>query len=187
MPVSHDETGTNVYTNCFYSCRYCNRDRGATPGVDPAGGRRLLNPSDVVWTEHFVVAGDAIDPRGGSEDAAYTHAAYNLNHPRKVEMRRFRRETIEECLELLERGREVLTQLFEKAKHVHDPALVDEARLIGDAMRRAWRDLEVFEVVPRDAQSPCACGVEDRCVIPEVLKEQTIEVEPYFADSSSPR
>ena len=117
-------------------------------------------------------------PRQDNADASYTQTTYNLNHPRKVAMRRFRRETIEECLDLLAQGQSILGRLLEKAVRARGPELAGEIKVIEDALHRAWRDLEVFEVVPRDAQASCACRVDDgRCSIPRILGEQTIEVE----------
>jgi hypothetical protein len=139
---------------------------------------RLLNPCRDRWAEHFIVAGDAIVAREDDNAAAYTHAVYNLNDPRKVEMRRFRRETVKEALDLLERGRSFLAYLLAKAGRTHDPKLVDEAKIIEDALRGAWRNLEAFAVIPRDAPESCACAVEDRCVIPQLLEEQAIEIKP---------
>ncbi len=178
VPSSHDEAGTNDYLNCFYVCRYCNQDRGTAATIDPQDGSRLLNPCSDVWNEHFVAEGDQLRPAVGSADAAYTHAAYDLDDPRKIEMRRFRRDTVEACLRLIESGRTVLDRLLDRALQTQEPALVAEAKLIEEALRRAWQELESFKVVPRDARSPCACGGEGLDVVPRALQEQTIEIEP---------
>ncbi len=45
------------YVNCFYCCRYCNRDRGVKPRTTPAGG--LLNPSSVSWGGRIGIASQA--------------------------------------------------------------------------------------------------------------------------------
>lgn len=174
-PVNHDVTGIHLYANCFYICQFCNRARSATPNIDPADGNRLLNPCEDAWAEYFYSAGDEIQPREGSSDAAYTHATYHLNDPRKIARRRYRRITIEECLDLLERGGVILTRLLKEAAIQHDPSLVEESRVLQDALRRAWRDLEMFEVVPQDASDSCACNGEDYRSIPSVLEEQTVE------------
>ncbi len=155
------------------------------PNVDPVDGRRLLNPCADSWTEHFLVTGDEIESRASGGDAAYTHAAYHLNDPRKVERRRYRRETIEECLALLELGSSLLPRLLRKATETNEPVLVDEARVIATAMRRAWRDLEALAVLPWDAPAACACG-EGHCSIPQLLAEQTLEIEPPYSETSDP-
>lgn len=177
VPVSHDEGGTNDFMNCFYICQYCNQDRNAAPTIELKDGRRLLNPCHDVWAEHFVTDGDALKPRTDSGDAAYTHTTYDLDDPRKIEMRRFRRETVNDCMSLIERGRAMLARLLDKALQTQEPALVDEAKLIEDALRRAWQELETFKAVPRDAQSFCPCDGEGLCTVPQALQEQTIEIE----------
>ncbi len=176
IPVSHDAAGTNDYSNCFYACCYCNQARSASP-VESRDDRHLLNPCRNAWAEHFVLDGDTIVPRQGDSDAIYTQSIYNLNDPRKVEMRRFRREIVGEALDLLERGRSFLAYLLEKAGREHDSRLIDEAKIIEDGLRGAWRNLEAF-MVPRDAQSSCACAADELCTIPRILEEQVIEIEP---------
>ncbi len=177
VPVSHDATRINEYINCFYVCLFCNQARRTMVNVAPAAGARLLNPCADVWADHFVVEDDHIEVRDSSVDAAYTHGAYDLNDPRKVKRRRDRREAIEECLELIEQGSSYVAQLLEKATVTQNPSLVDQAKRIGEALHRVWRDLEAYAVVPLDAPVACACGAE--CdAIPELLEEQTIEMEP---------
>ncbi len=174
--MSHDESGVNDYTNCFYACRYCNQARGVTPVVVNEE-RRLLNPCRDAWADHFILDGDTLVPKPGDSDAVYTHAVYHLDDPRKVELRRFRRETVKEALQLLERGRSFLVGLLQRAGQAHDPMLVSEAQLIENALRGAWRNLETFRVVPQDAQASCACSDAGLCVIPQLLEAQTIEVD----------
>ncbi|MCP3959108.1 MAG: HNH endonuclease [bacterium] len=173
VPVSHK--GTNLYPNCFYICRFCNRARSAAANVDPEDGRRLLSPTSSVWAEHFVVAGDEIEAREGSDDAAYTRDAYDLNDHRKAARRRYRREAIDECLAMVRESGSICRRLLEDAVATHKPELVDAAKAIEAGLRRAWRDLEVFEVVPPDAPSRCACDVEAPS-IPRLLEEQSIEI-----------
>ncbi len=177
VPASHDEEGTNDYINCYYICLFCNQDRRAIPTIEPKEGSRLLNPCDDVWAERFVVDGDALKPRRGGRDAAYTSAVYDLNDPRKIEMRRFRRETIRDCMSLIERGEAVLNRLLDRALEANDPALVEEAKLIEDALRRAWQELEAFKVVPRDVRRTCPCDGENLYTVPQALQEQTIDIE----------
>ena len=178
MPVSEDEESTNDYLNCFYVCLYCNQDRGTSETINPEDGSRLLNPCSDVWEEHFAVTGDRLRPAGGSGDAAYTHAAYDLDDPRKVEMRRYRRETVEACLRLVERGQPVLERLLDRALDTQDPILIDEAKIIEEAIRRAWLELERFRAIPRDARTSCACTDEELCVAPQALLDQTLEIDP---------
>jgi hypothetical protein len=178
LPVSNGAESTNDYVNCFYICRYCNRDRSTAPTIDPKDGRRLLNPCADVWEEHFRPEGDTLEPKVENSDASYTHAVYDLDDPRKVELRRFRRETIEECLRLIEHGQKVLDRLLERALQTREAMLIDEAKIIEDALRRAWQELESFKVVPRDARSSCPCDEEELYEVPQALQQQTLAVEP---------
>ncbi len=178
VPVSDDEEGTNDYLNCFYICQYCNQDRGTAKTINPEDGSRLLNPCSAVWEGHFKVVEDRLRPVDGGDDAEYTHAAYDLDDPRKVEMRRYRRETVEACLTLIERGQPVLERLLDRALDTQDPILIDEAKIIEEAIRRAWLELERFKAIPQDARDSCACQNERLCVAPRALQEQTIEIEP---------
>lgn len=182
VPVSRDEEGVNEYTNCFYICRLCNGARSAKPNFDPQSGRRLLDPCRDVWDEAFVLSGDEIKPRDGSGDAAYTHEAYDLNDPYKVGMRRYRRETIRERLEVLEREPALHERLLEKARTSGDPEFIEMAHELEGGLRRAWRDLGLFPAIPRDAPCPCECGDDSLCRIPPVLEEQALEIEAPFTN-----
>ncbi len=177
VPVSYDEAAANEYRNCFYACRYCNQDRAARANVDPQSGGRLLNPCHVSWEDHFTVADDKMTPRDDDLDGLYTSQAYNLDHPRKVRMRRLRRKAVRELLQLLRKGRELHASLLERAVAEEDPALIEEARLLALFLRRAIEDLERFKVIPEDAKRPCICSDETLCTLPPVLDEQVIEVE----------
>jgi len=178
VPVSYAEEGVNEYGNCFFICQFCNQDRSTAPTTDSKSGSRLLNPCDDVWEEHFVAEGDTLRPKAENGNAVYTHAAYDLDDPRKLEMRRFRRETVRDCLRMIERGQRVLDRLLEKALQEREPALLEEAKVIEDAVRRAWQEIEAFKVVPRDARRSCPCDDEDLFEVPRVLWEQTVEIEP---------
>ena len=177
QPISHAPEGRNDYGNCFYICRFCNIARGNKP-VKTEAGVRLLNPCVEIWSEHFVIAQDRLQPQK-SEDANYTHTIYDLDDPRKVTMRRHRRNTIEECLKIVEKGPDLRDRLLERAVKADRPQLVEEARLVDRAIRLAWRDLIQFSAVPTDADVNCAC--EDglvRCRLPDVLENQLVEVQP---------
>lgn len=177
VPVSHDEAAVNEYRNCFYACRYCNQDRAAQANVDPESGCRLLNPCHDSWEDHFRVTEDKLTPRDGDLDGLYTYRVYNLDHPRKVRMRRLREKAVRELLHLLLKGRELHARLLERSIAEADPALIEEARLLALFLRRAGEDLERFEAIPYDARCPCICSDEALCTLPQVLDEQVIEVE----------
>lgn len=177
VPVSHGEAAVHEYRTCFYACRYCNQDRAAQANVDPQSGARLLNPCDDPWADHFRATNDKLMPRGNDLDALYTHRVYNLDHPRKVRMRRLRRKAVRELLQLLLKGPQLHARLLERAVAEADPALIEEAQLLALVLRRAGEDLERFKIVPFDAKRPCICSDEAPCTLPQLLAEQAIEVE----------
>ncbi len=177
VPVSYDEAAANEYRNCFYACRYCNQDRATRANVDSESGSRLLNPCHDPWQDHFRAADGRVTPRDDDPDGLYTYRVYNLDHPRKVRMRRLREKAIRELLQLLVKGRALHVRLLERAAAEADPALIEEARLLAIFLRRAGEDLERFEVIPHDARRPCICSDEALCTLPQVLDEQVIEME----------
>lgn len=166
----------NEYTNCFYACRFCNLDRGSQANVDPETGGRLLNPCADAWDERFERAGDRLIARQKDRDAAYTHRVYNLDHPRKVEMRRFRRETLQAYLDLLEEGPRSHDRLLDRAIETGDPSLVLEAERLARFMRMAFDFLTRYQLLPHDRQTWCLCGDERLCKVPETLAAQALEI-----------
>ncbi len=176
VPVSFNEAAYNEYRTCFYACRYCNQDRAARANIDPQSGGRLLNPCDEFWAEHFTATNDKLTPGDDDPDALYTYRVYNLDHPRKVRMRRLRRKAVRELLHLLLKGRELHVRLLERAVVDADPKLIEEAQLLALFLRRAGEDLERFKVIPHDARRPCICSDEAICTLPQVLDEQAVEV-----------
>lgn len=183
IPISSDPGRAGDYKNCFYICRYCNRARSAAPIAVEGGEGRLLSPCSDIWQESFSLAGDELEPRRDDTAAAYTLATYDLNDPRKTARRRRRRKVIRARLAFIEQAERARERLLEKGIRNREPELVDLAGLLEQALRRAWQDLERFRVVPADAQCPCACGDEELCEIPDVLREQIQEV---VRESGSP-
>ncbi len=58
VPVAAATEAINDYANCFYACRLCNGARSNVPVS--LLGKRLLNPCDDVWAEHFEADGDRL-------------------------------------------------------------------------------------------------------------------------------
>lgn len=173
-PMSTHEELKSVYDNCFYSCRFCIISRGKAPVVD-GQRRRLLNPCRDVWGEFFELRGDEIQPRRRDDsDAHYTLQVYDLNDPRKVAMRKHRRETIEECRRIVNEVQLHHDRALSRARDTGDPEMVDLARVLWQSLRSAYEDLERYVPVPLDADQVCRCGRTDHLSIPKVLEEQTI-------------
>lgn len=170
ITLSASKESANDYENCFYSCRLCNRDRSFAPIVD-GQGRRLLNPCSDAWAEHFELVGDELRPLPGDADAGYTHAAYNLDDPRKVMMRRSRREVLTACLALFREGYPKIQALIESA----DPKGVSAARELRECVKLAAKQLERHIAIPKDA-GDCRCERRSDPSLPKELETQTIVV-----------
>lgn len=179
-PVSADPEQAGSYANCFYCCRFCNENRWSTPAVDPLGSK-LLNPCTHVWGNHFFVSGDQLLPVEADSDAAYTTAAYDLNDPRKREMRRARQERLDECLSLLKDGPDLITSALVASRRAESRqeavALLTVAVRIHKEIRRAVKEVLRHAAVPMDADRSCRCGTPKDHVLPGWLEAQTQEIE----------
>ena len=161
----------NSYENCFYTCRFCNEARGSSPLIDKQQ-RRLLNPCLVPWRDHFRLDMDQMYIHGDSNDAVYTYETYDLNDPRKVRMRRKRRESLSEHLDVVTESKTLHDKLLQLARDTGDPTLVDDAEETWNHFNYAYKDLERFSPIPEDASSNCVCGQHH--YLPEVLEEQIL-------------
>lgn len=149
----------NVYENCLYACRYCNRHRGRQPHLGGAG-QRLLNLCDTVWSEHFVRDGDELKPRDGQTDTQYTHEVYKLDSPIKRRARKLRREKIVEYQKAVNDYPPIIKALRDKGFKDDDRNLIQAAAMLSETRRYALEDTRThFSLVPRDAQMPCPCGL----------------------------
>lgn len=156
VPVSNGGD-VNDYQNCFYACRFCNQARGDAPVVD-SRGRRLLNPCSHVWAEHFRPELDCLAPL--SEEAAYTHEAYDLDDPRKVELRKIRCERLQELGQLLSEGPPLLERLIRRLPAQPVESQLDILRAAEELRRsigNALRDMLRYLAIPRDADATCRC------------------------------
>jgi hypothetical protein len=184
VPRSQAPEVANEYTNSFYICRFCNEARGAASLVSH-DGRRLLNPCEIAWQECFELDGDEIRVVGGNPDAIYTLDVYDLNDPRKVRMRRKRRQTLSELVDVVTKARPLRDRLLQRAVETGDPTLVDDARTMWKNLLYARKDLLRFVPIPEDASPSCACGHNRHHTLPEVLEEQLLTIDPsdFFGDA----
>lgn len=170
-----------IIENCFYCCRLCNGVRAQIP-ITGADGCRLLNPCAEVWAERLqAVDGDRLQPRPSDPDALYTAFVYDLNDPRKVNLRKARRERIAESLEVLSQGPLLVAVLLEASKRASDreaEAFLAAAVSFERQMVRARSVLERHAAVPQDAVDVCRCGDPSCCTLPAWLEEQTWDLPP---------
>jgi hypothetical protein len=176
IPVSHDNSQKNIYSNCCLICPFCNRSRSAAPIDNPLGEGRLLNPCEVAWQDVFILEGNELQPREESSDAAYTRDTYDFNEPRKMRMRQLRREAIEAFSEFQGRFRELQVRLLAKAKKNSDPELVDVAQEMQNLRGPIAKELARFQAIPWNADQFCRCGDTENHSLPDVLDQQTLDI-----------
>lgn len=176
---------TNSYDNCLYICRLCNTARSNRPVVD-AIGRRLLNITLDIWSDHFRLDGVRLVPHDGDVDAQYTFEAYDLDDPRKIAMRRNRQEAISLALDLMTRAEAAMASLTDRARQdvlSGDAALIargqqelDAAAALYAGILNACRTLERWEAVPIDSATVCRCaGIVDP-TLPDSINAQLVVV-----------
>jgi hypothetical protein len=169
----------NKYENCFYTCRLCNGSRANSPLID-GRGRRLLEPCNQVWSDHFEIGAEGrLRPSAGDADAAYTHEAYDLDDPRKRELRQVRAERLGECLQVLMEGPELLVALMDRLQTESlkkRPLLLRVAEQLRASIQAALREVSRYSAVPRDADASCRCSWTDHHQLPSWLAEQILEV-----------
>lgn len=165
QPMALAPHRANEYANLLYVCRFCNVSRGIKP-IESGLGARLLNPTAVAWAEHFAASADKLAFEPCDEDAEYTLEIYDINDPRKITLRRERRDKILECLDIINRGQGTISELLARAEVLVEPTLVEAARMLQQAVVMARRDIERYQAVPPDA--PEAGG-------PKVLSRELTE------------
>lgn len=172
----------NDYDNCFLACRYCNLARGIKPIESREA--KLLDPTSSAWHSHFELQDDHLRSRADDPDAEYTHRAYDLDDPIKVELRRFRRKVYEDRWALLEEAKEDLDWLLAQTQEMTRQQRWDEARRFLSVMRNlqraqlgALRDLSRFRAIPRDAPATCSCSDPEELTLPPELAIRTIQLD----------
>lgn len=158
-----------MYSNCAYSCRYCNNVRRDQP-IEHASGARLLHPWRHAWGDHFRLHDDRLEPlRDGPEgrDARYTERVYRLNDRRKVELRRQRRALLSDRIELFEHDLAALRRVAaEQTTAENRLRILELARQLDRARRQALRELRCRSAIPRDAPGTCHCGHDEHHTLP---------------------
>ena len=164
----------NDYTNCFYACRYCNRDRGIA--LEARDGAELLNPCSAAWGAHFRRSGPDLVPSADDRDADYTERTYRLNSPVKTTAREKRAEAISDAVMVLHETPGLIAWLLEKStgREDRDTSLAVAHMLMKDR-RRAITQLERYMATPLDADAPCVCGASSQG-LPLFFDTQCFEV-----------
>lgn len=162
------------YANCFYSCLFCNQARGDRPDVEQQ--RRLLDPCSVPWADHFELAEFSLQPK--DPDAEYTASCYDLNEPRRVQLRMSRYEAVSEALHVIRRGPVLVKDLLAVAALVpwsERAALLEAAAQLRTTIVLAMRQVIRLRPIPSGADARCACAV-DVPALPAFLREQVLDI-----------
>jgi hypothetical protein len=176
---SHDSRLMGIYGNTIYVCRLCNGDRSDADHED-GHGRRLLDPTKDVWSDHFRIVGDRLVPFDGDADAAYTEDVYDINEPRKVRLRKIRRERRDDFLALLNPKLARLAQLKFREACGAPGEVVEIAQTISglrDEIVRLCRLASPGTWVPDDAPTSCRCGRASARTLPATYLRQAVEIE----------
>ncbi len=167
------------YTNCLYSCRFCNRARGQRPNVD-ADGHHLLEPTSTAWHLHFRYSGTKLVPVPGDPDAEYTCAAYDFNDPRKQTCRNDRQKAIRRAFDAINRTAAPRVRLLGLAQRL--PLLEDRIAVLQAAAdlemarRHAIQDLRRYFPIPSDKDATCCCKVAVVLKLPTFLADQCVDL-----------
>ena len=159
-PQSTHPSLKDIYENCFYACRFCNRARGTKP-VQDDNGVRLLNPCEDAWADHFKVVDDSLIPTGAR--AIRTELAYRINADRNVRVRRKRREVITTRTQMLVdiaarvKKLSALSMSTNTEPDVRAMA-VGWLRDLAAARAAAIQDLRRYINPPADRPRTCACN-----------------------------
>ena len=158
-----DPSRRDEYANCLYSCRFCNRARGATPVSDEAG-RTLLDPRVTAWGEHFRVIDHVMTTQPGDSNADYTFETYDLADARKTTCRRTRAESLSRAVQTLNEGAKLEGQLLEMASVSSDEkrdTLIVAANALREQQRSARSAVQRYCAVPADAEE-CPCSAPNK-------------------------
>ncbi len=158
------ELRENEYTNCYYSCRFCNQARATRPLID-ASGRHLLDPCADAWSGHFKRVRHEIVRRSDADvDAEYTSVAYDINDPRKIAIREERALVLRTVRSAVDEIPPKLANLSKIAKRV--PEALAHMKRLRVHLKRAFRDLERYAFKPVDAPQKCRCEDPAACALP---------------------
>lgn len=176
VPRSHAPDLTNEYGNCLYACRFCNGARSKAPNVD-AKGRNLLDPCTTPWASRFQRQDFSLVPR--DPDAEYTAETYDLDDPRKREMRRARADSIGLGLRILSEGPDRIRRLLQVAERVAGDdrsVIIETAEALQIQVVAARKELTRFRMVPPDADEACRCDSDAVRELPSFLASQGTEL-----------
>lgn len=165
-----DPGAADNYLNCHYACRWCNRARGTQ---DPHPGTPWAYSSDVAWGAAFRAMGDHLVPSDRRYDA--TLHAYDLNDPRKVELRADRRMAIETAMRALAENPSLIERLLDQVNRssaVDAAASLDAARKLRVQVLEAAKTLKRYTAVPADCPGACSCGMSAARNLPGWLADQ---------------
>lgn len=179
MTVEHRELRKNNparaadYDNLIYVCTYCNQSRRDKPLVE--GSVELLNPAEASWSEHFRLGDEyRLVPKEGDLAAERTACVYDVDEPRRQEIRRSRDERLRWSLDRIEEIPQFLEWVSGQLREsrIQPIELVRLARELRRDLRHAERELERYPAFPKDRSKRCACPKRKTFSLPPGLQRQ---------------
>lgn len=86
--IAEKHRGQTVAANLCLSCIYCNRNKGSdisSIDLETMQLARLFNPRTDIWSEHFRLTGNRIEPL--TSEGRVTEFVLQLNSPAQLERR----------------------------------------------------------------------------------------------------
>jgi hypothetical protein len=162
------------YENCFYICIYCNRDRGIKPHLTGTKDKKLLNPCDNTWANHFELQDHHLNTKSDDVDGNYTLDTYNLNNPIKVKLRKIRQKKLTQLLKISALFHRLLLRIEEG-----ESELLEDAREVQKVLRDMRLDvIEQYEVIPADVPRSCRCEATPAYQLPVQMEDQVQRLNP---------
>jgi hypothetical protein len=166
----------NDYTNCLYTCAFCNHTRHDRPRLSTDG--RLLNPIDDDWSQHFEWKDDHLEPCSAFDrDATHTRNSYGINDSNRTERRVARRRSIEDLQRDIEARLDDIRTVDDELR---GDGLDDAQRQRKRSQRNRWaaevsskcdKLQNCFRGLPQDRPNSCECSDPNaNCQVPAVVK-----------------
>lgn len=173
------EARAKDYSNCLLSCRFCNNGRSRIPATARDGTGKLLDPTEVVWSEYFELSHHEITARDAGADAQYTFKVYGLGDKRKGVLRESRERRFASFRRVEAKMKELVPKLMDRARQTADPEkkreLVEAGLELEQAYKDAMAEIRRYAAIPCDAPESCLCGGARE--LPEWLSSQLQDVE----------
>lgn len=172
-----------TYTNLFYACKFCNDARNQQPVIAPGGGT-LLEPTTSAWGLVFRLNMSDFRLEPLSTSAEYTERVYDINEPRRIQLRKNRYLLITDRLAALQGIPQrisalnaIVSRLISEGKEMDAMVLISAAKDLQDVLVCAKEELIRYRAIPLDAPSKCRCDNRLNSRLPPNAQTGLIEID----------